>query len=341
MSDMKRFSKREESLRGQLAERLPGIWGQAVKRSNRAYSAFLDHTRKVTLEDMIAQRDWSGAEGDTATAKKIAEFINNATGAGGLKFDLPGGHMLNLEQNANALRNVLWSPRLLASRAKFLNPYTYINADPMMRQEYIKGALRSASTWLTFAGLAKMGGADVSVDPTNADFGKIKIGDTRIDPGAGFQQMLVLAARLAPTKLGEMAGIKTGKFTSSATGKTQEYGKGFRPKDRASILEDFATSKLRPTHKLAWDLMKSSNDRPVHLADRAVQLALPIMAQDIMDAAKSDPGFAALIGPISSVGLGTSVYGKGDRLSDPVFTDSIEKMVGAPSQSLRGTVRGW
>jgi len=341
MSDLKNFSRREEVSRSMLAEKLPGGWGDLIKRSNRAYSAFLNWTRAKTLEKLISEQKWAGNENDVTIAKGLAEFINDATGRGSLKFQGPKGSQLNLERSAPFVRNALWSPRLLASRLKFLNPYTYTNAPPEVRQQYINGLMRSAGTWLGFAGLAKMGGAEVNTDPTNADFGKIKIGDTRIDPGAGFQQLLVLAARESPKAVGEQFGFDTGHFTSSATGKSQEYGKGFRPKDRISVFEDFAASKLHPTYKLAYDLMRASSDRPVHVGDRIVQMTLPIMAQDIMDAAKTDPELAAILGPLSSVGMGTSTYGRGDRMSDPVFTDSIEQALGQQPGSLRGTITKW
>lgn len=216
-----------------------------------------------------------------------------------------------------------------------LNPMTYTGLDPMVRQEYVKGLMRSAATWMGFAGLASMAGAKVSLDPTNADFGKIRIGDTRIDPGAGFQQVLVFMSRMAPESQ------YTGKYTSSVTGKTSKYGEGFKGRTRADVAEDFASSKLHPTLKLAYDLLKANKERPVHLGDRAVQMALPMMAQDIAEVMKGNPDLAIGMAPLSSVGFGTSTYGGKDSMSNPVFTDSIEKFLGAKPKSLRGTVKGF
>ncbi len=198
-----------------------------------------------------------------------------------------------------------------------------------------------ASTWIGFAGLAKMAGAEVNLDPTNSDFGKIKIGDMRIDPAGGLQQLIVFAARELPKAVGEVTGTKTGKFTSSASNKTKEFGQGAFPIDRASVAEDFATSKLNPMLKLAYDLMRASNKKPVHLGDRTVQMALPIMAQDIMDVMKKDPDLAKMLGMglSSSVGMGTGFYGKNEKFNEPVFTDSMEDMFGLDRRSLSGTVK--
>ena len=72
-------------------------------------------------------------------------------------------------------------------------------------------------------------------------------------------------------------------------------------------------------------------------------MALPIMAQDIMDAMKEDPSLEKLIGTSlgSSAGLGVNTYGKGERFGDPVFTDSIEQYLGMQPESLRGTIGKW
>ena len=327
MSDLKHLTQREETLRGTWAEKIP-VYGDYVKKSNRAYTAFLNSLRKAKFEEMMDARQWSGKANDQIVAKQIAEFVNDATGRSSLKARTPFGEV-SAEKNADNLAMALWSPRLLASRLKFLNPLTYTRADPMVRQEYLNGLFRTMGTWTAFAGLAKMMGAQVSLDPTNADFGKVRIGNTRIDPGAGFQQLLVFGSRMG-----------TGKFTSSNTGETSTMGEGFKPRTRKSTAEEFLASKLHPSAKLAYDLLSASQSSPVHLTDRAVQMALPMMAQDLLEVMKADPELAGLIGPLSSVGFGTSNYGRGDEFGAPVFTDTIEDFMDLPRRSISGTVGG-
>jgi len=130
----------------------------------------------------------------------------------------------------------------------------------------------------------------------------------------------------------------TGEFTSSTTGKTTKMGEGFKPRTRMSTAEEFAASKLHPSAKLAYDLLNASQTRPVHVGDRAVQMVLPMMAQDIMEAMKEDPDLATMMAPLSSIGMGTSTYGKGSY-NAPVFTDSIEEYLNLDKRSLAGTVR--
>lgn len=337
-----KFGPAEEQIRAQLAEQIPG-WGNLIKRSNRAYQAFINDLRVNKTTELLDQLEWTGTDNDKTVAKALGEFVNDATGRGSLKWAGPGGRQANLERIAPVLQNTMWSPRLFAANTKFLNPFTYTSLPDPVRRQYIGGALRMAGTWITFAGLAKMAGAAVSLDPTNSDFGKIKIGNTRVDPAGGMQQLMVFLAREAPKKVGEMAGFPTGRFTSSGSGKSREYGTGAFPIDRASVAEDFATSKLDPMSRLAYDIMRSSSKRPVHLGDRFVQMTLPIMAQDIADAMKEDPTLERLLGTSigSSVGMGVNTYGKGERFGDPVFTDSIEQYLGQRPGSLRGTVTKW
>jgi len=238
---------------------------------------------------------------------------------------------VSAEKNANALAMALWSPRLLASRMRFLNPMTYMGLEPQVRKEYLSGLFRTLGAWGAFAGMAKMMGAEVSMDPRSSDFGKIKMGNTRIDPGAGFQQLLVFYSRMA-----------TGEFVSSRTGKKTEMGEGFKPRTRRTTAEEFAASKLHPSAKLAWDLLGASQSSPVHIGDRTVQMVLPMMVQDMFEVLKTNPELSPLLGVLSSVGVGTANYGRSDEYGAPVFTDEIEKAFGLPRRGMwtAGTVGG-
>ncbi len=342
LTDFSHFSNREEMIRSRLAEKLPG-YGRIIKASNRSYAGFLNSLRKAKFEQLVDQADWAYGSKDESKLKDIAEFINNATGRASLG---------KLEPAANALSTALWSPRLLASRIKMATSIFKPSVDPKVRMEYIKGMTRSIGTWWGFAGLAGLAGASVNTDPTNADFGKIKIGNTRIDPGSGFQQLLVLGARLAPqmeanlmpdTEVGGMdftGETRTGQFTSSSSGKTTQYGAGGPfEKTRGDVAFDFAKSKMHPAARFALDLLSASKGRPVHVTDEIAQMMLPMMAQDIMEAMKEDPSLAAAMVPLSSMGFGTSTYGRTKEFNAPVFTDSIEEYLNLEPRSLAGTIR--
>lgn len=311
------LNKREEQIASSLAEKIPG-YGRYVRASNRAYAAFLNDLRVNKATSLLDQATamGKGPTSDLVFSKKIADFVNAATGRGRLELGI-GKRNLDFEQNAKLLGDVLWSPRNLASQVKFFNPSTYMQAPPELRWEYLKGLGRTLASWGAFSGIAALAGAKVSTDPTNADFGKIKIGNTRIDPGGGYQPITTLLAR----------GL-TGEFTSSTTNKTTPLGQGFKPQTIGSITSDFLENRLSPVQKLVWDIINASHDTPVNLGDRTIQLAIPFYVTDIMEAAKDDPVLGALVGPASSVGLGVQTYKKGEfnkpKILPPEFDFKLE-----------------
>jgi len=302
MTDLKSFTTREENLMSTWAEKVPG-----VKRSNRAYTTFLNKLRADTFESLIKDAERSGLnpKQNMVLAKEIADFVNTATGRGPLRTHLPtlsGGGALkerSLEQAAGILTNTLFSPRLVASRIRMLNPGTYIAADPFVRKQYMKAFLSTAAAWSTVASVASMAGASVNLDSNNADFGKIRIGNTRLDPAGGFQQYLVAASRLM-----------SGGTTSSTSGREYEFGQGFRSPTRKSSTEDFASNKLHPTLKFAYDLWDASEYKPFQVGDRMLQMFIPLVLQDINELAQEDPSLLPLVVP-TAMGMGTQTYGKG------------------------------
>ncbi len=189
-----------------------------------------------------------------------------------------------------------------------LNPANYIMTDPFVRRQYLKGLISTAGAWLTFAGMAKLANkaglvkADVSLDLDNSDFGKIKIGNTRLDPAGGKQQYLVAAARLL-----------SNRTTSSTTGKSYELGSKFGGSTRGSVIGNFAENKLNTPYRFAAELAFASKQQPFNVSDQAVRMFIPIIAQDIIELAKEDPRLLPTAIP-SAFGMGEQSYGpRGQR----------------------------
>jgi hypothetical protein len=160
-----------------------------VHRSNRAYVAFLNQLRADTFESMIKNAKVFGVDGATNVpqARSIANFINLATGRGSLG---------QLEQAGKLLNYGLFAPRLIASRLQILNPHYYWAADKFVRKEALKSLFAMFAVGNTILQLGEMAGGEVSNDPSNSDFRKLKIGDTRIDPWGGYQQYFTALNRL-------------------------------------------------------------------------------------------------------------------------------------------------
>lgn len=333
MTDLKDTrSTRMEGIKSQLAERLPGV-GRYVAASNRAFSAFLNDLRFSQLEAFVKDsKILAKVHNDPKLdltlniplAKEYAQFLNDTTGAATLKTGI-GSHQYSLEMHAQKLADVFFSPRLMASRIRMLNLSTYVMANPAVRKQYVHAMLRTVAAWWGMAQLAKMAGAEVSTDPNNPDFGKIKIGDTRLDPGAGFQQFLVLGSRIKPdswhlpiepTDTGIMPldlatgylGTPGGQYASSISNESRPFGVGLNPPTRTSSIIDFFANKLHPTAKLIYDIGDADERRPVYMADRIMQLYVPMMAGDLAQLAMENPELIPLVLPATGVGMGSQTY---------------------------------
>src|SRR5690606_5714979 len=166
------------------------------------------------------------------------------------------------------LNTTLFSPRLIASRLKLLNPAYYVMANPVVRKEALKSLFAIAAVGNTIGQLAKMAGGTVENDPNSSDFGKVKIGNTRIDPYAGFQQYIVAANRLLRPESAKIPGMEGGadtgivpfdvvtgflgaggqKIKSSTSGAEYDLWNPQRPFDPVhfDIIERFGRGKLHP-----------------------------------------------------------------------------------------------
>lgn len=268
LTDLTSITKREESLMSTWAEKIPG-----VRASNRAYTAFLNKLRADTFESLIDSGKIFGADGTTniPLARALADFVNTATGRGSLG---------KLESSAVALNSVFFAPRLIASRLKILNPAYYVMADPMVRREALKSLFAIAGTGMALGQLSKMAGATVEPDPTSSDFGKIKIGNTRIDPFAGFQQYVVLANRLAQ-----------GRTKSSTSGREYNLGEKFGRPTGLDVAGRFVEQKTNPIVSFAIGLLRGKDvtGQPFNIPEEVASRFVPIILQDLKQLATENP----------------------------------------------------
>lgn len=304
-SDVTRGESRQ--LRINLAEKIP-LYGRYVRASNRAYSTFLNDLRANAAQELWDNAIAQGLEPRTFS-KQLGEFVNTSTGLGKLSFEAGTKNFnktVDFEKNAQLLSDVFFSPRLMARNVRMLNPSTYAMAEPFVRKQYMHAMLRSMVAWGSMSSLAAMAGAEVNTDPSNADFGKIKIGNTRLDPAGGLQQYLVLAARIAQQKT-----------TSSVSNETTNFGEGYKPPTTETTIQDFGANKLHPVLKFAYDMASAHPNRPMNVGDRLIQQVVPLYSQDIIEILNEHPELAPLIIAASSLGVGSQTYGEGKP--EPAF----------------------
>jgi len=225
------LSAREEAMMSKFAGQIPGL-----RMSERAYVSYLNKLRRDVLLNEVAM--WEKNMGravdlanpaDAAELQNIGKWINILSGRGDLG--------KNLNQFAPQLGIGLFSPRLVASR--FEAPLGLLAASPQARKMVAKGIVGFVGANLSVLGLMKMSGAaDVELNPLSTDFGKIRIGRTRLDFFGGYQPMARYVSQLM-----------MGKRKTTVAGEV--YGI-----ERKDVITDFIETKLSPPMGLFVDIMR-------------------------------------------------------------------------------------
>jgi len=169
--------------------------------------------------------------------------------------------------------------------------------------------------------LNSTGVATVEYDSRSADFGKIKIGNTRLDPWAGFRPIFTLIAQLV-----------TGQ-RKTATGRIQDIS-------RQEAWERFQRSKYSPSFGLVMDIMKGETFlgeemslEAENLREQAYQRLTPLFIQDMIDAIKEDGWLGGVVASPGILGIGVVTY--------PGSLDAYERHVSdIPNNMLMDWQRG-
>ena len=159
--------------------------------------------------------------------------------------------------------------------------------------------------------MSRLAGATVNTDPTNADFGKMRFGKTRVDIAAGFQQPIRLLFEEAQ-----------GKITSLTTGKTLALSGGVGHLSRWDIGERFGISKLAPVPSIVSDLAHGQDfiGNKVTVKGEASSHLVPMLWQDLHDLYNNGgvPAVAKGIIP-GAFGVGIQTYGSRPSPSNDPF----------------------
>jgi hypothetical protein len=289
------LTHREEQFMSHFADHVPG-----VGMSQRAYVAFLNKSR-ADYFDWLVDRvqklrpdlDLESPEGEKVL-KSFGRLVNTATGRGGY------GDTLNKAMPAASA--VFFAPRLVKSRLDLINPLYYGKLDPIARKEAFKQAAGLATVVAGLGSLATLAGAKVEKDPRNANWGKIRIGNTRFDIAGGFQQPLRTLAQIA-----------SGQIISSTTGKKMQLAGGFGELSRKDILQRFIESKFSPPASLVNDLLKGTDfeGEPLDVKKAIAERLIPLLMQDayaMYEEGGNLPAALAIYG-IGMWGIGSQTYG--------------------------------
>lgn len=298
IADMKKgatvtLGAREEAFASKWLQKIPG-----VRHSERAYMAYNNNMRSLLWEDACENLKKLGAtEGDY---KAMASVINYGTGRGKPPTITAGV--------APVLNAVLFSPRLILSR--FQLPAQMLNFG---HREAQKEAIRQFVSLLGFgsAAVATYGlvGGKVELDPRSAEFGKLRIGDTRIDVWGGYLQYVRLIAQLG-------------------TGETKTTSGNVKPLNSIDALARSLQSKGSPIISLILDSMRGEDymgEKMEFNADQIRNRLAPLVAQGIYEAYMQGGAKEAVAATVGFVGIGTTTY-----------TNPVAKMQEEVAQSQAG-----
>lgn len=295
--------KSEEAFPTSVASKIP-ILGRLYKASEAAYNGAALRMRADYADYLIAKAEKFGVDTlDPAQAQGIGKLTNSMTGRG----------EVGLTEKQSRLVNVaMFSVKFLKSNIDTLTAHRLGfgvekgKARSFVRRESAKNLIKmvaSMSVILTIA--EQIWPGSVETDPRSADFGKIRIGDTRFDISGGMASLVVLASRLVPTvhngKLGFWYKSSTsGKYTDLLAGK---YGQ----MNALDVLENFAEGKASPLAGALRDLWKGEHfgGEEVTAGSTLRNLTTPIAIQTFQDL-KNNKDAAPILSSMILEALGIS-----------------------------------
>jgi hypothetical protein len=145
----------------------------------------------------------------------------------------------------------------------------------------------------------------VETDPRSANFGKIRIGDTRFDVSGGMASLITLASRIMPT-------IHNGEWgfysKSSTTGKITKLNSGkWGSMTVLDVINNYWQGKLSPIAGVLRDVFKGTtySGQPITPQGLAAQAFVPLPVQTFLEL-KNNPESANLLLSMILEGLGIS-----------------------------------
>ncbi len=288
------LGSREEVYMSRWAEKIPG-----VAASERAYTTILNVIRMQEFDRLVKTLS-RGGEVTLDEAKAIAAFVNTHTGRGGSRSRRSAWVGLN---------QVFFAPRWVASRFQLLLGQPAWRGSNRTRKliaiEYARAIAGLGTVYaLAAAAMSAWGDDDdkIELDPRSADFGKVKVGNTRIDPMIGLSQVIVFMSRIASGQTKDSRGRIV-----PLRGKDVPFGRA----DTADIIFRFGRSKLNPVFGAAINISSGENvvGEQVTFGTVASDLLVPMAFKDAYEAMQ-DMGYSkgAALGLLAIFGVSLQTY---------------------------------
>ncbi len=309
---------KEEAYPSGLPEKIP-VLGRVFKASENAYTAFVQKTRADVFDKYIEIAERTNAKAlksgkpekvdlsDIDQLQSIGKMVNSLTGRGNLG---------KAEVYAEPLNNLFFSPKMIKSQFDVLTqPVTGAGGSSFVRKQAAINLAKIFAGQAAVLTIARQLCPDcVELNPTSADFGKIKIGNTRFDMTGGSGGILIALAKLV-----------TGKSKSSTSNKvTNIYSGKFGTQDGMDVVVDFFTNKLSPALALVRDRLKGENfdGKTPTIPGQALSLITPLPVKTLRELlhdpeAKKDGRFVAFAQVMDMLGISANTYSKRSGTKKP------------------------
>lgn len=314
----KKVDPREETSLSNILKRVP-LLGQLIKASERAANTSVNKLRSdrfyqycQLIDDAVRIDPSVDAQTFSKWTEASARLAETETGRGNVK---------SLNNAMPFLTGMMFSPRYQLSVLQYVP--RALTAPAPIRKEAITSAIRfhvqlaALITGITALINAAGGDASAEDDPLSSDYGKIKIGSTRLDLTAGTAAWIRVIYQLAKAQR-----------KSTTTGEIYES-------NRWDLAFNFLRTKLSPQASLLVDLLKGQTMIGEEVFDSPTkelyERLMPLAVQDVIEAIK-EQGVAGGLAAVPGIfGVGVVTY------PDKEFAN-WEKVVGknADRDALKG-----
>lgn len=298
------LQQREEQFMSTFIDKIPGMKG-----SERAYTGFLNKLRMDVYDDLVKKATLAGEDVGVGSKvlEDIANVVNNFTGGGSPNV------LFGLKDSATpAMSAFFFSPRKIASTLQMINPVNYFNPNisKTARMAAMRNLIGSLSMTFGVIKLADMLGGDLvetDFDPRSSDFGKIRVGDTRLDMSGGNAGYITLISRIIN---GNTKDPNTGALTPLGTKPGQSSA--------FELLTRFGRNKLSPNMSFLIDALSRENaiGQKVSVGEAALNRITPMYAASLVELLQSDTSGKVALALTSLIGAGMNTYSIGENWED-------------------------
>lgn len=262
-----------------------------VRASNRAYVTVLNDLRSRSALNVLSSWKKAGIRYTKEDLADLNQLVNWASGRG----TLPKA----IQKQGKLLNALFFAPRLQFSR--FQLPTTVLPAitkSSLVRKEAwrtILSFLGAGSGILTMAAMSGQG--TVELDPRSADFGKLKIGETRLDIWTGYSQLARFLTQLTLAQRKSVGG--------------RVYGL-----NRRDVAIRFAQTKASPATGFINDLLSGETYLGEEMPPKSAmsvfgqmyQRMMPLAIQDLVDGVNQDGPLGGIVSSVGLMGVGVVTY---------------------------------